>query len=114
MPKRSKLVNAENPSICNHSVAAVFEIFGNPTRLAILFRLLDRPYCVGEIANSIGAKQANISKQLGILGNAGLVHSVRNGNKKTYSVDKPFVKRILDLILKLHRNRLQRRIVELR
>ena len=66
-----------------------------------MVRLVDRPYSVNELAAAVGAKQANVSQQLGLLKTTGLVTSVRTGTTVTYSTDGPEVNRIIALTLEL-------------
>ncbi len=94
---------------CPDSVAAVFAALGSPTRMALMVRLVDRPYSVNELAAAVGAKQANVSQQLGLLKQAGLVTSVRTGTTVTYSTDGPEVNRIIALALQLLRGIVSRR-----
>ena len=56
---------------CPDAVAAVYAALGSPTRMALMVRLVDRPYSINELADAIGAKQANVSQQLGLLKQAG-------------------------------------------
>ena len=86
---------------CPDAVAAVYAALGSPTRMALMVRLVDRPFSINELADAIGAKQANVSQQLGLLKQAGLVTSVRTGTTVTYSTDGPEVNRIIDLALQL-------------
>ena len=66
-----------------------------------MVRLVGHPYSVNELAATIGAKQANVSQQRGLLKQAKLVTSVRTGATVTYSTDGPEVNRIIDLALQL-------------
>lgn len=67
-------------------VARMFQALSDPTRLALLQEIKDRPQTVTELMLSAGVKQANASKQLGILHAAGLVDRQRVGNSVLYSI----------------------------
>ena len=49
------------------SMADLFKVFGDPTRVRILFALFQQETCVQEIANRLGMTQSAISHQLRIL-----------------------------------------------
>jgi DNA-binding transcriptional ArsR family regulator len=80
------------------AVARLFSVLAEPTRLAILQELKDRPRPVGELVERLGAKQANVSKQLGVLFDAGLVGRERRGNLVVYSVREPMIFELCGLV----------------
>src|SRR5262245_18279492 len=71
------------------AVSRLFAVLAEPTRLAILQQLKDSPRPVGELVEALGAKQANVSKQLGILHSAGLLDRRREGSQVIYSIREP-------------------------
>ncbi len=73
------------------AVARMFQTLGEPTRLEILQRLQARPMTVTDLVEALGAKQANVSKQLGLLYAAGLVGRQRRGSTVEYSITEPMV-----------------------
>ncbi len=73
------------------AVARMFQVLSEATRLQILQALKDGPRTVSELVETLGAKQANVSKQLGILFDAGLVSRERLGNQVVYSVKETMV-----------------------
>jgi DNA-binding transcriptional ArsR family regulator len=73
------------------AVAELFAILSEPTRLRILQMLQDAPASVGEIVQTLGIKQANASKQLGILLQAGVLAREKAGNSAIYSIRMPLV-----------------------
>ena len=74
------------------SIAQVFAILSDPTRLHILRVLMTSPKSVGEIVSALKLKQANVSKQLGVLRRAGLVSGTRTANVITYRISSPLVR----------------------
>ena len=68
------------------SMADLFKVFGDPTRVRILFALFQQETCVQEIANRLGMTQSAISHQLRILKQARLVSSRREGKSIFYSL----------------------------
>jgi DNA-binding transcriptional ArsR family regulator len=59
----------------------------DPTRLAILERLIDRPLAVGELAEEFPISRPAVSQHLRVLKNAGLVRDEPVGNRRIYRVE---------------------------
>lgn len=77
------------------SQAIVLKALGQPTRLQILDLLKDGERCVCEIFPAINQEQANVSKHLSILKQAGILESRKDGLRILYRIKKP---EILDLL----------------
>ncbi len=75
-------------------VAELLKMFGEPTRVRILFELLDHERCVGEIAERLEMTVSSISHQLRVLKQARLVRSRRDGKTIWYSLADAHVKTI--------------------
>ena len=73
------------------AVAELFTVLSEPTRLRILQMLHDGPASVGEIVLATELKQANASKQLGILHKSGVLAREKDGNLVRYSIRLPLV-----------------------
>lgn len=73
------------------AVAKLFDLLAEPTRLDILQNLKKKPLAVGQIVDATNAKQSNISKQLGILHDSGLLKRERQGNLIFYSIADPMI-----------------------
>ena len=73
------------------AVAKLFDLLAEPTRLDILQNLKKKPLSVGQIVDATQAKQSNISKQLGILHDSGLLKRERQGNLIFYSIADPMI-----------------------
>ena len=73
------------------AVAELFSVLSEGSRLQILQALQRGPLSVGELVESTGMKQANVSKQLGLLLNAGVISRRQEGNRAIYSIDMPVV-----------------------
>ena len=67
-------------------VAEVFRAFGEVTRLQILQELKAGPRHVNGLVEALGLSQANVSKQLRVLLDAGLVGRERRGNQVVYEL----------------------------
>ena len=74
----------------------LFRIFGDSTRIRILYVLFEAEMCVCDIAALLGMTQSAISHQLRALKNAKLVTSRREGKTVFYSLADDHVKTIID------------------
>lgn len=72
-------------------VASFFRSFAEPTRLALLQELKQGPRTVGELVDTLPTTQANVSKQLKILYDAGLLSREKQGTSVSYSICEPIV-----------------------
>ncbi len=76
-------------------LAELFKIFGDSTRIKILFVLLDNEMPVNAIADALGMTQSAVSHQLRILKTNGLVKFSRDGKSLIYSLADAHVHSIL-------------------
>ena len=76
-------------------LAELFKIFGDSTRVKILFVLLESDMAVNDIASVLKMTQSAISHQLRILKTNGLVKYTRNGKSLIYSLADAHVTTIL-------------------
>lgn len=79
-------------------IAANFRALAEPTRLAILQELKARPQTVNELVQTLELSQANVSKQLGILRDAGFLHREQQGTSALYSISDPMVMELCALV----------------
>ena len=77
------------------ALADLFRIFGDSTRIKILYALLDRELCVCDIASLLGMTVSAISHQLRVLKNARLVRFRRSGKTVFYALADEHVHAIL-------------------
>ena len=85
MPKEGKL----------QELADMFKVFGDSTRMKILYILSEEEMCVCDLASLIGISQSAISHQLRILKQARLVKYRRDGKVIFYSLDDDHVKSLI-------------------
>ena len=78
------------------SLAELFKVFGDTTRIRIISALLDNELCVCDIAEVLGMGQSAISHQLRLLRNAHLVRVRREGKSSFYSLDDEHVRLIFE------------------
>ena len=65
----------------------VWTALGDPTRLAIMEQLADRPRAVVELARELPISRPAVSQHLRVLKDAGLVIAQPAGNRRIYRVD---------------------------
>ncbi|HWQ30305.1 MAG TPA: metalloregulator ArsR/SmtB family transcription factor [Negativicutes bacterium] len=79
-----------------YDLAELFKVFGDTTRIKILWALFEADMCVCDIANLLGMNQSAISHQLRVLKQARLVKYRKDGKVVYYSLDDEHVKHIFD------------------
>jgi DNA-binding transcriptional ArsR family regulator len=75
-----------------------FVNLANPTRLAVLEQLMQKPMSVNELAEELGQEQSMISHNLKPLLECNFVYSTRDGKKRIYSVNKETIGRLFDAV----------------
>lgn len=76
-------------------LAEFFRVFGDTTRIRILYVLMCSEVCVCDIANLLGMTQSAISHQLRVLKQMDLVKNRREGKTIFYSLADGHIKSIL-------------------
>lgn len=79
-----------------YDLAELFKVFGDSTRIKILWALNEAEMCVCDIAYLLSMTQSAISHQLRVLKQANLVKNRKEGKVVYYSLDDDHVKRIFD------------------
>ena len=80
-----------------YDLAELYKVFGDSTRIKILYVLFAAELCVYDIARLLGMTQSAVSHQLRILKNNKLVKYRREGKTVFYSLDDDHVRSILQL-----------------
>lgn len=78
-----------------YDLAELFKLFGDSTRIKILYVLFASEMCVCDIAQLLGMSQSAISHQLRALKQAKLVRYRREGKQVFYSLADGHVRTIL-------------------
>ena len=79
-----------------YDLAELFKVFGDSTRMRILFVLFEAEVCVCDLAEALNMTQSAISHQLRILKQNKLVKSRREGKSVFYSLADDHVRTIVD------------------
>ena len=80
-----------------YDLSELFKIFGDSTRIKILYSLFETELCVSDMASILNLSQSSVSHQLRILKDAKLVKFRRDGKAIFYSLDDEHVRMILSL-----------------
>ncbi len=90
------LVNAGMPEEDTlYDLAELFKVFGDSTRIRILYVLFEAEVCVCDLAEILHMTQSAISHQLKILKQSRLVKSRREGKSVFYSLADAHVRTII-------------------
>jgi len=80
------------------ALAEMFRILGDPTRVRILYSLLEAgELCVCDIGAVVGTSETKVSQAMRILRAAGMVRNRRSGRNVFYRLDDAHVRLLLDL-----------------
>ncbi len=80
-----------------YDLAELFKVFGDSTRIRILFVLFEAEVCVCHLAEILNMTQSAISHQLKILKHNKLVKSRREGKSIFYSLADDHVRTIISM-----------------
>ena len=70
-----------------YELADLFRVFGDSTRIKILYALHDQELCVQDIAAAVALSQSAVSHQLRVLKDSKLVRFRREGKTVYYALD---------------------------
>lgn len=79
----------------NYDLADFFKIFGDSTRIKILYALYQSEMCVNDLVKELGMTQSAISHQLRVLRQNDIVKFKRDGQSAIYSLDDDHVEALL-------------------
>jgi len=79
-----------------YDLAELFKVFGDSTRIKILWALDASEMCVCDIAALLNMTHSAISHQLRVLKQSRLVRSRRDGRTVFYSLDDEHIRQIID------------------
>ena len=84
----------------------LLDALGDPTRRAIVERLAERPWAVGELADGLPVSRPAVSQHLKVLKDAGLVTERAAGTRRIYRLDPVAVGALRDQLDTLWRKAL--------
>ena len=80
-----------------YDLAELFKVFGDSTRIKILYSMFEHELCVNDIAGLLNLSQSSVSHQLRILKTSKLVKFRREGKSIYYSLDDEHVRAIISM-----------------
>jgi len=81
--------------------AQICQALADPTRIMLLYALVEESKNVGELAEELNLSQPNISRHLKVLRERGMVNATRDGANVVYSLADKRVIEALDLMRKV-------------
>ena len=78
-----------------YDLAELFKVFGDSTRIKILYALFEAELCVCDIARLLGLTQSAVSHQLRVLKASRLVKPRREGKTVFYALADDHVRKII-------------------
>jgi DNA-binding transcriptional ArsR family regulator len=91
-------------------VAQRFRLLGEPMRLRLLRGLEAGERTVNELTDALGGNQANVSRHLTAMFEAGLLNRRREGSNVRYSIADPVVFKLCELVCNSAREQLRIRL----
>jgi DNA-binding transcriptional ArsR family regulator len=91
--------NADRPRIDDDQVGLIVEVFrmlADPTRVQVLWALVDRELSVNELAEFVGKPAPSVSQHLAKLRMARLVRTRRAGTTIHYSLENEHVRQLVN------------------
>lgn len=81
-------------------ISYIFKALNDPTRLKMLYALLDYEICVGEMSNLLEIPQSHVSHQFRILKKYGIVDFRKEKKMSFYHIKNEYIEELLNMILK--------------
>ena len=78
-----------------NELSRTFKLFGDNTRIKIMYTMFNNEICVQDIALRINMTQSAVSHQLSVLKDARLVKYIKRGKEVYYSLADDHVKKLL-------------------
>lgn len=78
-----------------YDIADFYKVFGDSTRIKILYMLLEAELCVGDLVEKLAMNQSAVSHQLRVLRQNDLVKFRKDGKTVYYSLDDEHVEKLL-------------------
>jgi len=91
----NKVMEQMPPEETLYDLAELFKVFGDTTRIRILYALFESELCVNDMAQLLGLSQTAVSHQLRVLKNNKLVTFRKEGKIVFYSLSDDHVRSII-------------------
>ena len=94
--------------------AKILKALAHPTRLFIVEKLAEKPYCVGKLTDMIEADTSTVSKHLSVLKNSGIISDRKEGTTVFYSLQAPCLLKFLGCLETVIEQNIKRQLAALR
>lgn len=96
--KRAQKAKAEMLTVGDaEKIGNIFRVLAEPSRLKIVWSLLEGELCVYHIVEAVGGNQSAVSHQLRVLKDNRVIRSRREGQNVLYSLADEHIREILAL-----------------
>ena len=103
-----------NEKIRSEGRARILKALAHPTRIFIVDKLAEKPYCVCELTGMVGADTSTVSKHLSILKNAGIVTDRKEGTTVYYSLEAPCLLKFIGCVEAVITQNIQKQLASLK
>ena len=93
--------------------AGILKALAHPSRIFIVDKLSEKPHCVCELTEMIGADISTVSKHLSILKNAGIITDRKEGTTVYYSLEAPCLLRFIGCVEQVIEQNIQKQLASL-
>jgi DNA-binding transcriptional ArsR family regulator len=97
-PQLAQEINQLHADLCS--------ALADPSRIMLLYTLVEKPHTVNELTSELGISQSATSRHLKVLRERGLVSATRQGQNIEYSLNDPRIIEALDTLRAVLRDRL--------
>lgn len=94
-------------------IAARFRALSEPTRLRLLNVLMQGDQTVGQLVEASGSGQANVSKHLALLRDAGMVAMRKEGMTTVCAISDPMVRELCEMMCSRLKEEMETKAAEL-
>jgi DNA-binding transcriptional ArsR family regulator len=103
----------DREAVRSESRARILKALAHPSRLYIVEKLAEKPYCVHELTSLIGSDTSTVSKHLSLLKNAGVISDRKSGTLVYYSLEAPCLLRLLECVETVIKQNIQKQLASL-
>ena len=94
--------------------ARILKALAHPSRIFIVDKLSEQPYCVCELTKMIGSDTSTVSKHLSVLKNAGIISDRKEGTTVYYSLEAPCLLRFIGCVEQVIEQNIRKQLAAIR
>jgi DNA-binding transcriptional ArsR family regulator len=102
MPSKDQSIDIAAMRAAADKAQALLKVMSNPDRLLLLCQLVQGEQCVSDLEQALGIQQPTLSQQLGVLRDAQLVATRREGKQIYYSITSGEAQAVMQLLYTLY------------